>query len=138
MDKNKKLFEGLLKADGINPAGTSESERMAFGKILDRQLEKKQSTQGKSPFIWRKFAIAAIIVIALVCWIAISYNSRPKHQDLDIQIAAADLPNADELMTLFSLRTAMSNGGIEAVDKQFSKAFKILGPRPNNFSMIDL
>ena len=37
MDNEKKLFEGLLKADGINPTGTTESERIAFIKMLDEQ-----------------------------------------------------------------------------------------------------
>ena len=35
MDNNKKLSEGLLKADGIDPAGATESERIAFGTMLE-------------------------------------------------------------------------------------------------------
>ena len=75
MDNNKKLFEGLLKADGINPAGTTEPERIAFGKMLDQQSKPKQSTPGIArPDIWRiimknritKIAAAAVIIIAVV------------------------------------------------------------------------
>ncbi len=39
MDNNKKLVEGLLKADGIDPVGATESERVAFGKMLDEKLK---------------------------------------------------------------------------------------------------
>ena len=37
MDNNKKLSEGLLKADGIDPANITESERMVFRQMLDRE-----------------------------------------------------------------------------------------------------
>ncbi|MHC4638419.1 MAG: hypothetical protein ACYTBV_13120 [Planctomycetota bacterium] len=53
MDNNEKLFEGLLKADGINPAGTTESERIAFIKMLDEQSKSKQSKPGSRFDIWR-------------------------------------------------------------------------------------
>ena len=71
MDNDKKLFEGLLKADGINPAGVTESERTAFGKMLDEQSKPKQSKPGYQPDIWRiimkskitKLAAAAVIIL---------------------------------------------------------------------------
>ena len=43
MDNDKKLFEELLKVDGIDPTGTTESERTAFAKMLDEQSKSKQS-----------------------------------------------------------------------------------------------
>ncbi len=73
MDNNEKLFEGLLRADGINPAGATESERAAFGKMLDEQAKSKQSRLNTSRSdIWRiimksritKIAAAAAIIIA--------------------------------------------------------------------------
>lgn len=75
MDNNKKLFEGLLKADGIDPAGVTESDRIAFGKMLDKQSKQKPSKPGNArPDIWRiimkngitKYAAAAVIVIAVL------------------------------------------------------------------------
>jgi hypothetical protein len=85
MDNNKKLFEGLLKADGINPAGAAESERIAFGKMLDQQSKSKQSKPGSRPDIWRilmksritKFAAAAVIAIAAVLSVSIFFKSVP-------------------------------------------------------------
>jgi hypothetical protein len=75
MENNKKLSEGLLKADGIDPAGATESERIAFGRMLDEQYKLQQSKPGIAwPDIWRtimknkstKFAAAAVIVIAAI------------------------------------------------------------------------
>lgn len=83
MDNNKKLFEELLKADGINPAGASESERIAFAKILDQQLNPKQSHPASRPNVWRvfmksritKFTAAAVLIIAAVLTITILNNT---------------------------------------------------------------
>ncbi len=72
---NKKLVEGLLKADGIDPASATESERIAFAKMLDEQSKPKQSKPSITrPDIWRiimkskmtKFATAAVIIIAVL------------------------------------------------------------------------
>jgi hypothetical protein len=72
MDNDKKLFEELLKADGINPAGITESERVVFKEMLDSQSKSKQPKPAARPNIWRiimntktaKLAAAAIIIIA--------------------------------------------------------------------------
>lgn len=75
MDNNKKLSEELLKADGIDPAGATESERIAFEKMLDEQYKLKHSKPSKArPDIWRiimksrstKLAAAAVIMIAAI------------------------------------------------------------------------
>ncbi len=75
MDNDKKLFEELLKADGIDPAGVTESERIAFGKILDGQSKPKTSKPGiVRPDIWRiimqskitKFATAAVFIAVAI------------------------------------------------------------------------
>ncbi len=81
MDNYKKLSEGLLKADGIDPTGATESERMAFGIMLDEQSNLGQSKPSTPwPDIWRiimknpvtKIAAAAVIIIAcstgLILW----------------------------------------------------------------------
>ncbi len=74
MDNNRKLFEGLLKADGIDPVGATESERTAFAKMLDKQSKSNESKSGSRPDIRRiivkskatKFAAAAVIIIAVL------------------------------------------------------------------------
>jgi len=71
MDNNKKFLEGLLKADGIDPAGPAESERIAFGMMLDQQTKSKP---GSWLGIWRiimknritKFAAAAVLILAIL------------------------------------------------------------------------
>ncbi|MBW8035388.1 MAG: hypothetical protein FVQ79_07105 [Planctomycetes bacterium] len=60
MDNDKKLFEGLLKADGIDPAGISESERAAFKKMLDS--EQKHMNR----LAWRTNTTLWIFVLAML------------------------------------------------------------------------
>ena len=83
MDNNKKLLQGLLKADGINPAGATESEHIAFGKMLDEQSKPKQSKPGSRPDIWRiimqnrmvRFGAAVAVVIAVVIGLQLNHGS---------------------------------------------------------------
>lgn len=74
-NKKNKLVEGLLKADGINPQGPTESERKAFHEMLDQRSKQKRSKPGIArQDIWRtimtskitKFAVAAVIVIGVL------------------------------------------------------------------------
>ena len=75
MNNDKKLFEGLLKADGIDPAGATDAERIAFGKMLDEQSKSKQSKPSIArPDIWRiimkskttRLATAATVLILII------------------------------------------------------------------------
>ncbi|HBG77948.1 MAG TPA: hypothetical protein DDW84_03735 [Phycisphaerales bacterium] len=97
MDNNKKLFEELLKADGISPAGASESERIAFAKILDQQLKTKQSPPAATrPNVWRvfmkskitKFAVAAVLLITTAMSITIFNQSATPVYALEQTIQA--------------------------------------------------
>ncbi len=84
MDNDKKLSEALLKADGINPAGATESERIAFAKILDRQSKPKRSKPAPRPNIWRIImkskitkltAAAAILIVIGVLYVGLNGGS---------------------------------------------------------------
>ncbi len=95
MDNNKKLSEGLLRADGINPAGATESERIAFGKMLDEQSKSKQSRPSVAwSDIWRiimksritKFAAAAAIVAAIVVSVTVWNSSIPTASASAVQV----------------------------------------------------
>jgi peroxiredoxin len=74
MDNNRNLSEGLLKADGIDPKGAAESERIAFGIMLDKHSKSRQSKPGYRLDICKrimkskitKFAAAAAVSIAAI------------------------------------------------------------------------
>ena len=135
MDNNKKLFEGLLKADGIDPTGTTESERVAFGKMFDEQPKSKQSKPGYQPDIWAIIAksriaqvAAAVILLLAVCRFIASDRAGPEQQATNGQLVAANSQTPAELMSVISLNMAFRDGGIEAMEKQFDKAEKRVSP----------
>jgi hypothetical protein len=60
MENNKKLTEGLLKADGIDPANISESERASFRKLLDNEQKRMNHLNRRTN------AVAWIFFIAMI------------------------------------------------------------------------
>ncbi len=60
MDNDKKLFDGLLKADGIDPAGVSESERAVFREMLDSEQKRMKHLSWISAGAMWIFALAMI------------------------------------------------------------------------------
>jgi hypothetical protein len=64
MDNNK-FVEKLLKADGINPDGPSESERIAFSELFDKQFKSRLfNMKYRLDNTFLKITAAAIILIA--------------------------------------------------------------------------
>ena len=60
MENNKKLTEGLLKADGIDPANISESERASFRKLLDNEQKRMNHLNRRTNAVVWIFFIAMI------------------------------------------------------------------------------
>ena len=60
MDNDKKLFEELLKADGIDPAAPTEAERTVFKEMLDS--EKKHFSR----LSWRYVGAMWVFVLAML------------------------------------------------------------------------
>ena len=81
MDNNKKLFEGLLKADGIDSTGATESERIAFETMLDERLKSKQTKPRIARHdTWRiimknKMTKFAAVIIGIVVFLPLAYGA---------------------------------------------------------------
>ncbi len=60
MDNNKKLLEGLLKADGIDPANITESERMVFRQMLEREKKRMKRLS------WLTVGVVWIFAMAMI------------------------------------------------------------------------
>ena len=76
-----------------------------------------------------KLAAAAVIIMA------ISFFSTRQDQPKQEQPKSVEFTQSPaEMMTAMSLTIAYRKGGIEAVEEQYNKAFKLLGPRPGSLS----
>ncbi len=90
------------------------------------------------PNIWKITLRNPIIRIAAAAMIIIAVTFFSIRQDQDRQegpgIRKATRSPA-EMMTAMSLTIAYRKGGMEAVEEQYNKAYKQLGPRPKSLSV---
>jgi hypothetical protein len=77
-----------------------------------------------------KLAAAAVIIVAIGSFIV---QRDWRKQERPRTATAAKSPA--EMMTTMSLRIAHRRGGMEAVEQQYSEAFKRLGRRPGSLSV---
>ncbi|MHC4620171.1 MAG: hypothetical protein ACYTEQ_20690 [Planctomycetota bacterium] len=81
-----------------------------------------------------RVAAAAVIVIA-VGFLVIHTRPRPQTRT-DTGSQAAKSPG--EMLTVMSLNIAYRKGGMDAVERQYDKAFRMLGPRTTRISVREL
>jgi hypothetical protein len=81
-----------------------------------------------------KFAAAAVVIAAIGILL---YPKEPSSVVERPRTARVEKAPA-ELLTMMSLNLAYRQGGMEAVDKQYEKAFKRTGPRPVKLTVEDL
>ena len=118
---NKRVFGNIVKA-----FAKSKAKESAPTKPNVRKITMKSKVT--------KLAAAAVIVIA-VGFLVIHTLPRPQTRT-DRASQAAKTPG--EMLTVLSLNMAYRQGGMDAVEKQYEKAFKILGPRLTSISVQDL
>ena len=63
MDNNQRLRDGLLKADGIDPEGATNSEHAAISKMLDEQSVDGPSMTDKRPSAAKRTFFGAALAI---------------------------------------------------------------------------
>lgn len=79
-----------------------------------------------------KLAAAAVIIVSV--GLLVVYKSPPKQPPQTVSVAKSPA----EMLTVMSLNIAWRRGGIEAVDEQSSKAFKMLGSKPAKTTIEEL
>lgn len=81
-----------------------------------------------------RFAAAAVVIAAVGILL---YSKEPNVVVEKPRTARVEKAPA-ELLTMMSLNLAYRRGGMEAVDKQYEKAFKRTGPQPVKLTVEDL
>lgn len=123
----------------VNIVIDSESNKRVFSNILQafQKSTAKDLAPADQPNIWRmifrnpltKLAAAALIIIA------VSFFSIRKDQDGQEQPGIRKATQSPaQMMTAMSLTIAYRKGGMEEVEEQYNKAYKLLGPRPGSLS----
>ena len=102
--------------------------------LISRASEKVST---RWPNIWRITLRNTItrITAAAVIIIAVTFFSIRKEQDEQEQPEVRKSTQSPaEMMTAMSLTIAYRKGGMEAVEEQYNRAYKLLGPRPGSLS----
>jgi hypothetical protein len=83
-----------------------------------------------------KLAAAAVIFVAISLLMVYRNPPIPEQQQPNQMVSAAKSPA--DMLTAMSLNLAWRRGGIEAVDEQSGKAFKMLGSKPAKATIEEL
>jgi hypothetical protein len=88
-------------------------------------------------FSWGRRLIRIAAIIAVVVLVVFWMPRQPdKHVEPQIKIGAGQSPAA--MLSRLSLMRAYERGGLDAVDEQSERAFKLLGKKNTNVSISDL
>jgi hypothetical protein len=117
----------------VNMVIGAEGDKRAFANILQAFAKSKGKESAANKIT--RLAAAAVIFIA-VGFLVIHTRPRPQTRTDGASQAAKKTPG--EMLTVLSLNIAYRQGGMDAVEKQYEKAFKILGPRLTSISVQDL
>jgi len=91
----------------------------------------------KAKHAWHRAAQLAVAAAIIIVVALIVVPQGPKVHDRTQELSQVAQSPA-EMMTLMSLNIAYRRGGMSAVEKQYQKAFEMLGPRQTNISVQQL
>lgn len=131
----------LIKRLHVDPS--AQMRHRTLGDALEAQAESPrtksaESHLGLSSTIIRskvtRLAAAAVIVVAIAF---LFIHTRPRRQGGTPPVSRV-AKSPGEMMTAVSLNIAYRRGGLEAVEKQCDKAFRMLGLQPTRISIREL
>ena len=126
MDDNKKLFEGLLKADGIDPAGISETERTAFRQMLESEQKiAKRLSWVSVGAMW----IFALAMIGLCLYEKILETLR-------IPFIAACIGVMAVMCYVFIVRFPRHNRKLMESNRKISKLYYLVNGKHRGFPLV--
>jgi hypothetical protein len=100
-----------------------------------KAIVSRSGKQQKAPRILRArllVRLAAVIAIAIL----VIFLTHRRNVERTVQpIVVKDEQSPAEMMSVLSLSRAYRQGGLEAVDEQFKKAFELLGQKNTNVSI---
>ncbi len=138
--RRKKDTEKRVK--NVKLAVNADANRKVFGHIAQAfDKSKARESAEHPPGACRRIAKPAIATLAAAAVIIVAIGfviHRASREETDGQTASAAAKSPGEMLTVLSLNIAYRKGGMEAVGKQYDKAFKMFGPRPAQISIQEL
>jgi hypothetical protein len=135
LEKNISRLVKLTAESGRPSEAFMEDLISEATKELTRQQRTGAGRLGMSRTVrWAGVAAAAVVIVGVG---VLFYSKEPGSVVEEPGTARVEKAPA-ELLTMMSLNLAYRRGGMEAVDKQYEKAFKRTGPPPEKLTVEDL
>lgn len=130
--------------DGTTPVFDAQAwkqeHRAEYDTLLSRRNSTKMARQGMPrPAVLGRWFGALAVAAAVIVVAGVLLLSRPgPDSHRPTPGPAAPAPSPAQMMTMMSLQAAYQHGGTEALERQFDKALKMLGPRTTSISSKEL
>jgi hypothetical protein len=135
MEKFIKRRKPHIKTGSNTDKRILDDSFVAMGETIRAQSVDGKPNTCKRMVQSRITRIAAAVLIIAVGFFVIHTRPRPQTRT---DGASQTAKTAGEMLTVLSLNIAYRKGGMDAVEKQYEKAFTILGPRLTSISVQDL
>ena len=126
MENNKKLTEGLLKADGIDLKGVSETERKVFRKMLDSEQNRKKRLS------WLSIGVMWAFVLAII---TLNYSENLLEK-LHIPLAVPVIALATTMVIVMIRYMPAHNRKLEETNKKISKLHYLVYGNHRGFALV--
>ena len=125
-----------IYANKLQVTTSTNLDQRVLANVTDTLEElKREKSAATQPNIWRIIVksritqLAAVVVVVLaVCWLAVSDRGELEQQQNNGRAVAVTPETPAELMSVISLSMVFRDGDMEAMEKQFDKAEKLVRP----------
>jgi hypothetical protein len=117
-----------------------QKHRAEYEALLSRRDPTNKARQGMPhPMVLGRWFGALAVAAAVMVVAGVLLLSRPEPDaHPPTPGPAASVSSPAQMMTMMSLQAAYQQGGTEALERQFDKALKMLGPRTTSMSSQEL
>ena len=140
-ERNEKWLDEQLKK--TVDSGKVEFDSEQWKRKYSAEYKELISRAGRHPnmqlFLWVRLLVRVAAVIAIVTFvILLMYKGPEKHIVKPIATVTDTVQSPTKMLSVLSLSLAYRQGGLDAVDEQSNKVFKMLGQKNTNVSIGEL
>ena len=139
-ERNEKWLDEQLKKtiDSGKVKFDSEQWKQKYSAEYQKLISRARRRPDVQRFLWVRPLVRVAAVIAIVAFvILLTHRQSDKRVEPTVAIFVEDRSPA-MMMSRLSLTLAYNRGGLDAVDEQCKKAYKLLGQKNTNISIADL
>jgi hypothetical protein len=137
--KSKENIEEFVKLEKLHVTTGGEMDKRTIDDsfaVMDETIRSNKQSAAGIILLSRTAKLAAAAVIIVAVGLLMFYRNSPVPQQPPQKVSVAKSPA--DMLTAMSLNMAWRRGGIEAVDEQSNKAFKMLGSKPAKATIEEL